>query len=282
MKDCYKCNIEKPLDEFHKRRNVCKGCVKIERKDKEQLYMEKANEIKKKCTMCEQTFDGLQFRYDSSVCKCCNKKKNNRVLNKPTKDMPDKTCSKCNCIKEATKYRFRSNVCIECEKYAMYEWRKQNPEKFKEHLQRYRSKQEFREKINEYRRNRYNLEHIERVIQLCRCRVRSLIRSKKNGLHYELLGCSYNWLIKWLEYNFDDTMSWDNYGKIWHIDHIRPCASFNMDNTEEQKICFNWKNLAPLSAIENSKKCAKIIPEYIQYYEKKVVEFLLEHNNENL
>lgn len=274
MKVCSKCNIEKSLDDFHKKRNVCKGCVKIERNEKKQLYMEKANEINKKCKICEQTFNGLHFQYDSSVCKDCNKKKNNRVLNKPTKDMPDKTCTKCNCIKEATEYRFRTNVCIECEKNKMYEWRKQNPEKFKEHIQRYRSNPEFRGKINEYRRNKYNTDIIERIRHLCRLRIRQLIKSKKDNIHYNLLGCSYTTLVKWLEFNFYDDISWDNYGTVWHIDHIRPCSSFDLTNITEQYRCFNWKNLAPLYAKDNISKSNKIITSYIDFYEKKTNDFI--------
>ena len=49
-------------------------------------------------------------------------------------------------------------------------------------------------------------------------------------------------------------MSWDNYGSYWDIDHIIPCASFNLDNLEEQKKCFIFTNTRPLSKIENQRK----------------------------
>ena len=48
-------------------------------------------------------------------------------------------------------------------------------------------------------------------------------------------------------------MSWDNYGD-WHIDHIIPCAAFDLTDIEQQKKCFNYKNLQPLWAEENLKK----------------------------
>ena len=271
---CTRCTIEKDNTCFHNHRKVCKECVKLEKKEKERAYLEKANTIQKTCSLCEQIFDGMHFKYDSSTCKECTKKKNNRVANKPTEDMPDKTCRKCNLLKKATDYRFRSNVCIECEKQDMYKWRQNNPEKFKEHLQRYRSKPEAREKKNKYRREKYNEDIIERIRKRCRQRVRDLIHKKKDGLHQELLGCSYQWLIKWLEYNFVNGFSWENYGEEWQIDHIRPCASFDLENEEEQKKCFHWTNLAPLSVSENARKKDKIIPEQIEYYEKRVIEFL--------
>ena len=54
---------------------------------------------------------------------------------------------------------------------------------------------------------------------------------------------------------FVDGMSWDNYGE-WHIDHIRPVASFNFDSTDHPdfKKCWALNNLQPLWAKDNMKK----------------------------
>jgi hypothetical protein len=51
-------------------------------------------------------------------------------------------------------------------------------------------------------------------------------------------------------------MNWQNYGQ-WHIDHIRPCASFDLKDPIEQAKCFNYTNLQPLWAKENLSKGAK-------------------------
>jgi len=48
-------------------------------------------------------------------------------------------------------------------------------------------------------------------------------------------------------------MNWENYGK-WHIDHIRPCNSFDLSNREQQKLCFHYLNLQPLWGTENNAK----------------------------
>ena len=53
-------------------------------------------------------------------------------------------------------------------------------------------------------------------------------------------------------------MSWDNYGK-WEIDHIRPCASFDLSKPEEQYKCFNYMNLQPLWEKENQTKTKKLV-----------------------
>lgn len=55
-------------------------------------------------------------------------------------------------------------------------------------------------------------------------------------------------------------MSWENYGiRGWHIDHIKPCASFDLSIIEEQKECFHYTNLQPLWWHENLAKSDKII-----------------------
>lgn len=71
-----------------------------------------------------------------------------------------------------------------------------------------------------------------------------------------LLGCSLDQFLGSLEIQFQDSMTWENYGD-WHIDHKRPCDSFNLLNSEEQKECFHYTNLQPLWASENISKGAK-------------------------
>jgi hypothetical protein len=55
-----------------------------------------------------------------------------------------------------------------------------------------------------------------------------------------------------LESKFTDKMTWDNYGKIWHIDHIKPLSWFNLE--EEFKDAWNLSNLQPLEAFTNLSK----------------------------
>jgi len=54
-------------------------------------------------------------------------------------------------------------------------------------------------------------------------------------------------------------MTWDNYGYYgWHIDHIKPCASFDLVDEEEQRKCFNYRNLQPLWSGDNFAKNSKL------------------------
>ena len=77
--------------------------------------------------------------------------------------------------------------------------------------------------------------------------------SVKSAKTIELLGSSVAFVRKYLESKFKSGMSWDNYGE-WHVDHIRPCASFDLSDPEQQKECFNYKNLQPLWAEDNLSK----------------------------
>lgn len=72
----------------------------------------------------------------------------------------------------------------------------------------------------------------------------------------KLLGCSIDFLKQHLKSKFTKGMSFSNYGK-WHIDHIKPCASFDLSKPEEQRKCFHYINLQPLWAKDNLIKGAK-------------------------
>lgn len=70
-----------------------------------------------------------------------------------------------------------------------------------------------------------------------------------------LLGCSRNVLIQWMESQFVDGMNWENYGQFgWHIDHIRPCSSFDLSRPKQQRACFHYTNLQPLWWRDNISK----------------------------
>ncbi len=90
--------------------------------------------------------------------------------------------------------------------------------------------------------------------------VRHAIKNKRHGLSWEsVIGYTLDDLIKHLESQFEDGMSWDNYGK-WHIDHIKPVSSFNIESIEDEELkeCWSLQNLQPLWARENFKKGAKV------------------------
>ena len=99
-----------------------------------------------------------------------------------------------------------------------------------------------------------------KLTELFRFRLRREIKkcgTTKVGKYSELLGCTIEEMRTYLESLFLEGMSWDNHG-VWHIDHIKPCCSFDLVDPEQQKICFHYKNLQPLWAIDNIKKGGKV------------------------
>jgi hypothetical protein len=89
-----------------------------------------------------------------------------------------------------------------------------------------------------------------------RVRIRlALQNNPKTSSTSELLGCSLNNFKKHLESKFVDGMNWERFyqGQI-HIDHVRPCSSFDLSYPQQQAECFHYLNLQPLWAKENLAK----------------------------
>lgn len=67
-----------------------------------------------------------------------------------------------------------------------------------------------------------------------------------------LIGCSIPELRAYLESKWMPGMTRDNHSyRGWHIDHIKPCASFILSDPEQQKRCFHFSNMQPLWALDN-------------------------------
>jgi len=115
-----------------------------------------------------------------------------------------------------------------------------------------------REKINTWFTDRYHNDIQFKLSVKCRSRIRGALK-RANNTHSKrietLLGCSLNELRTHLEKHWLPGMSWDNYTSHgWHIDHIKPCVSFDLTDKEQQKQCFHYTNLQPLWSKDNCSK----------------------------
>ena len=141
-------------------------------------------------------------------------------------------------------------------KYAK-EYRLKNKDKIKKRMKAYRIRS--RKKIAQYVRERRQKDIRFKIVVNLRHRanmaLRGTVKSKKT---MKLLGTSIDNFWSHLESKFKPGMTRNNYGKRWHIDHIIPCASFDLTKPEEQFKCFHYTNLQPLWAKENLKKGAKL------------------------
>lgn len=107
----------------------------------------------------------------------------------------------------------------------------------------------------EYCKNRRATDLNFKIAHNLRSRLNKALKGNlKNGSAVCDLGCSIDELkLKFLPL-FTEGMSWDNYGSLWHIDHIRPCASFDLTDPEQVKLCCHFSNLQPLWAADNLAK----------------------------
>jgi hypothetical protein len=70
------------------------------------------------------------------------------------------------------------------------------------------------------------------------------------------LGCTITELMRHLESKFQPGMSWQNMGE-WHVDHIRPLASFDLTDILHCKAACHFTNLQPLWGPDNLAKGSK-------------------------
>lgn len=76
-------------------------------------------------------------------------------------------------------------------------------------------------------------------------------QQKQNAIR-AYMGCTPKEMVTHVESQFTDGMNWGNYGVHgWHLDHIIPCARFNLTNEDHCKVCFNWRNIRPLWGKKN-------------------------------
>lgn len=79
----------------------------------------------------------------------------------------------------------------------------------------------------------------------------------RNGSAVRDLGCSIPEFKTYIENKFVDGMSWDNHGE-WHLDHIKPLASFDLTDRSQLLIACHYTNYQPLWAIDNLKKGCQV------------------------
>jgi len=104
---------------------------------------------------------------------------------------------------------------------------------------------------------RYYEDFEYKLTLVSRSRVKAALKGRgaKSRKTVQLIGCSIDHLRQHLEAQFTEGMTWDNHGE-WHIDHIKPCAAFDLTCERQQLECFNYTNLQPLWASDNLTKGA--------------------------
>ena len=173
-----------------------------------------------------------------------------RILHKEKDGIMGKCCCNCKEWKPFNDYNKAEshwdklrNECKEC----LTNWRKNN-------------RKELTQKQLIYEKNRKQTDPEFKLLLTLRSRLGTALKRKnatKNTHTLDLTDCTIPYLMGYLEAKFTEGMTWENHG-TWHIDHIKPCCSFNLLDEEEQKKCFHYTNLQPLWAIDNLIKGSQV------------------------
>ena len=186
------------------------------------------------------------------ICTKCRVEKEASLFhkNKKTKDGCNRVCARC-CNKA---YHATPNK-TEVRKKWYHENKKQARENHSKWLDENKIANNERDRI--YRNERYKTDIQFRLKLAIRNRTKQVLKGKnKSERTLNLLGCSFDELQIYFEQQFTKGMTWENYGQ-WHIDHIRPCANFDLSDSDQQKQCFHYTNLQPLWALDNLLKSNK-------------------------
>lgn len=200
----------------------------------------------KKCASCNiiQSMEEFYLIRNKpiSYCKTCKKVKDKKSYEKRVEKILYSKKIYYSLNKEKIKENVRKNRCRE--KDAIY--RKNNPEKMK---------LKYKKAYLKIKQNKLAM-----IKERIRCCIKSAINRgyKKTSRTSEILGCSYEFLIKYLEDTFyknypGKELKWE----LVHIDHIFPIS---LAKNEDELIKLNHHtNLQLLSATDNIRKSNKVI-----------------------
>ena len=200
------------------------------------------------CKICNATEDLIGFRKDRRICNNCLYKKKQEYYLSNRKETRE----------HQNKYRELNRDKINAQKREHYQL---NKERLKRNSSIY--KKNNRKRYNDLKINRKKNDPLYKLRITISERIRQALKYhlagtyKKKDSTIELLGCSIDELKTHLQNQFKEGMTWQNHGE-WHIDHIIPCAAFDLSKKEDCLKCFNYKNLQPLWAHENLSKSDKI------------------------
>lgn len=224
-------------------------------------------------------------------CKDCEAKKESerRYVYEDTKVCysrnPDRCCNEELPIDEfhlkSRKTRKREATCRECRsKFRDKEQKKKTRKNWydnkggKEWVKNYN--QEYKPIRNA--KNRERCENDPGYKMGCLVRTRIYDCLKRNGERrtkkISYLGMCTYYYKKWMEFQFDEHMTWKNHGTYWEIDHVKPIDSFDLTKEDEIHACFNWKNTRPLEKSENNSKRGTVDREIIEQHKKTVEDFI--------
>jgi hypothetical protein len=184
-------------------------------------------------------------------------KENKKMFQKKCKEYYKKNAKKLK--QKAKEYRKKNHEKIKA--YDRFRFIRDRDKRIKISKKYYiKNRKNLIKKAVKYVTNRLKKDPSFRLIRNLRRRTLYALKGRdKSDKTMNLLGVT-NIEIVWqhLEKSFKPGMTRKNHGK-WHVDHILPCASFDLSKPEEQIKCFHYTNLQALWAHENLSKGNRIL-----------------------
>lgn len=72
---------------------------------------------------------------------------------------------------------------------------------------------------------------------------RYVLEQNKSSYYAPFFALGIEKFREWIEQQFDQDLSWQNFSKAWQFDHIVPVAYFDFSNEEEMRLCWNFINI---------------------------------------
>jgi hypothetical protein len=227
MKICTVCKINKSKDNFHNAKKFFDGkypqCKECKGKKDKNYYKQKAEVIRDRAT---------KYYYENHDTLKVKRAENRDVL-----------------IERCQNYRDNN-------KEYQREYRQQYNSEHKTENATYRKAwcEKNRDRIGEYESKRLKTIPTVRLAKKLRNRLNEIVRlndfNKSQSLD-QYLGCTLAELKTYIENQFVQGMTWENYGE-WHIDHC--LALSNARNEEQMYKLSHFRNLAPKWKPDNIKK----------------------------
>lgn len=72
---------------------------------------------------------------------------------------------------------------------------------------------------------------------------RYVLDRNKSSYYAPFFGLGHEKFRQWIEAQFDEELSWENFSKAWQFDHIIPVAYFDFTIEEDMFLCWNFSNI---------------------------------------
>jgi hypothetical protein len=94
-----------------------------------------------------------------------------------------------------------------------------------------------------------------------RHRINKVIRvQSRSSRPLKYIGCTRDALMEWLEGHMQPSMTWENYGVYWNIDHTIPLSDFDLADPEQYLKASHYTNVKPMTVADNVRKGGKKKP----------------------